>query len=85
MQAFCPGPTDSNFHQRAGGGIEQIPKFLHMTSGSVAEEFMKNLRKRKGPVVVPGRLNRFCVLIAKVLGLKIMAWFEGIPKMSRTN
>lgn len=83
VQAFCPGATISDFHNRAGGDTKKMPKFIMQTSQQVAKEFYKSLVNRVGPVKVSGRLNRFFVLQSRILGPKLMAMIQGSTKIEK--
>jgi short-subunit dehydrogenase len=83
VQAFCPGATHSDFHNRAGGDSNKMPTFIFQTSKQVAKEFWKGFKSKKGPVVVSGRLNRFFVFLSRVVGTKIMALIQGTSKVSK--
>lgn len=82
VQAFCPGATRSAFHEVAGGNTSEVPQFIFQTSEACAAEFMSALKKRKGPVVVSGRLNRVVTLVARIIGPKRMARIQGKNSMS---
>lgn len=82
VQAFCPGATKSAFHDTAGGDTSQVPQFIFQTSKACAAEFMKGLKKRKGPVVISGRLNRIFAYFSRILGPKQMAKIQGSNSMS---
>ena len=83
VQAFCPGATHSNFHASAGGDDRKMPQILFASPDGVAKDFMEGLRGRKGPILVSGNLNKVFVIMSRILGPKIMAFFQGFPKIPK--
>lgn len=54
VMALCPGMTQSQFHTRAGGDNAQIPSWASETPDQVVELAMRELARRKKPIVVSG-------------------------------
>lgn len=82
VQAFCPGPTSSSFHEVAGGNTRAIPSFMMQSCENVAEEFYAGLKSRVGPVVISGPTNRFWVVITRLLGPRFTALMQGSVSMN---
>jgi hypothetical protein len=64
LQSLCPGFTRTGFHQAPhfqDFATERLPKFLWMTAPQVVAESMRALEQGRGPIVIPGSLNRWIV------------------------
>jgi len=58
VMGFCPGVTQTNFHERAGGqASNHPPQYLVQTSDAVAKNIWRALQKRKEPTVISGTKN----------------------------
>ncbi len=62
---FCPGPTDTDFHEVAGGAKEDIPKAIRQTPEQVAKEFITFLRARRKPMGISGFQNRIMYFLQR--------------------
>lgn len=54
---FCPGPTETQFHERTGGQTKKMPAFMMQTSEEVAERIYAGLVARKRPTIISGSKN----------------------------
>lgn len=76
---FSPGATYTNFHNSAGGDKESFPKFVMQSPQDVAKEMVAALRKRSGPKVVSGGMNRAMLFFQRFMSrrmvVKMMAGF----------
>lgn len=61
VQAFCPGFTRTEFHQRAAMSTEIIPSILWMDAAVAVRASVEALERRAPTTVIPGWLNRFLV------------------------
>ena len=82
--AFCPGITASNFHQASGGDEGDYPKIMIQTPEQVAIEAVAALKKRSGPIAVPGAINRLILFSSRFMSRKqnvnIMGGFSPIKQ-----
>jgi len=58
VQALCPGFTRTEFQERAGMDVSQIPDFLWMEPEAVVDASLDALQSGAGPIVIPGALNK---------------------------
>ncbi len=73
VTTLCPGPTRSEFHQRAGTKrSEQVMTKWMMSAVEVAEAGYDGLMKGKR-IVIPGMMNKIGVGLAKVAPTKVSA------------
>jgi short-subunit dehydrogenase len=75
--AFCPGVTQTRFHESAGGSSDKFPKFICQTPIAVAKELIRALEKRNKPKVVSGRPNRFMLFFHRFLSRKMVVNMMG--------
>ena len=66
VTALCPGPTPTEFHQRAGIGLSRLTKRNLLETETVARMGYRGLMRNKA-VVIPGWNNRLCLLALRVL------------------
>lgn len=66
VTALCPGPTDSEFRDRARMGNTRLFKQGKMTSARVAEVGVEGYRAGHA-IVVPGLRNRFSAQMARLM------------------
>jgi short-subunit dehydrogenase len=71
VSVCCPGPTDSNFGQRAGAKHSSAFR-MPMSSSKVAQITYRKLMHGEG-LIVTGKRNRLLTLIASILPKKISA------------
>lgn len=67
---FCPGATDTNFHQTSGADKGSIPRALLQTPEQVARELINALELRQKPRVISGSMNRFIIALQKLMSRK---------------
>ena len=77
VTCLCPGPTPTEFGDRAGAIDRDPPNLLTQTAAFVAEEGYRGLMRGKR-VVVPGAINKFIAffltrLVPKSLVLAVLA------------
>lgn len=77
VMAFCPGATESEFHKRAGGKENEIPKIFLQTSNQVVQLAFNAFKKRKKPTVVSGPLNHFLTSFHRVLSRRMLVTLMG--------
>lgn len=63
VQAFCPGFTRTEFHQRAEMSTSIIPAVLWMDVESTVRASVEALERRRPTTVIPGRLNRLLAFL----------------------
>ncbi len=81
VQALCPGPTETEFHQRA-----RSPRRTGLPVMSCAEVVDLSLRKLGGgPVVIPGWRNRLMVGILRALPSSIRMRILGMASRVGRN
>ena len=61
VQAFCPGFTRTEFHQRAEMSTSIIPSVLWMDAAVAVRASVEALERRAPTTVIPGWLNRVLV------------------------
>lgn len=66
VQAFCPGFTRTEFHQRAAMTTEIIPAVLWMDAATAVRASVEALERRRPTTVIPGLLNRVLVMLLHV-------------------
>lgn len=66
---FCPGVTDTAFHETAGGNLpaKMYPRFIIQTPRQAAEELYRALEKRRKPRAVSGVMNRLMLFFYRFL------------------
>jgi len=85
VTALCPGPTETNFENRAsaGAGIKAFKKFGKLpTAKQVAEYGWESMMKGK-TVALHGKMNRLLVFLIRFLPRKTVANIAG--KMQATE
>lgn len=79
VTALCPGPTRSEFQERAGMGKVALFSYACMDSRPVAEKAYRALMKNKA-IVIPGFLNKLLSfstrLSPRFLTTKIAMWLQ---------
>ena len=79
VTALCPGPTETNFENRAstGTGIKAFKKFGKLpTAKQVAEYGWKKMMKGK-TVAIHGRKFRFLIFLTRFLSRKMVVNITG--------
>lgn len=76
VMALCPGVTRTKFHTRAGGKAEQVPTWLSQTPDQVVEIALKQLARRKKPLVVCGP-QKWLILASRLLPRKVVVLLAG--------
>lgn len=80
VQALCPGLTRTEFQERAGLNVEQVPDFLWMSSETVVRESISALNTKR-VVVIPGFLNDISARLSAILpGNMVGKLAEGFMK-----
>ena len=80
VTALCPGPTETNFENRAstGAGIKAFQKFGKLpTARQVAEYGWKSMMKGK-TVAIHGGVNRLLIFLIRFLPRKTVANIAGM-------
>lgn len=85
ISVLCPGPTATDFHERAGmddvrmAGEGAVPR---MTAGQVAEAGYRGWREGRR-VVIPGALNRVGAVAARLapasVSMSLVDWLQREP------
>jgi short-subunit dehydrogenase len=75
--ALCPGPTSTEFFQRAGLKEGSVPNMFGETSEKVVGVAMRALAAGK-PLVVSGWKNQLMTAVVGVIPKRPMAWMAGI-------
>jgi short-subunit dehydrogenase len=79
ITVLCPGPTATNFENRAsaGAGIKIFQKFGKLpTAAQVADYGWKSMMKGK-TVAIHGRMNRWLIFFIRFLSRKMVATLAG--------
>jgi uncharacterized protein len=63
VQAFCPGFTRTEFHQRAAMSTEIIPRILWMDAAVAVRASVEAMERRRPTTVIPGFLNQLLVTL----------------------
>ena len=66
VQALCPGFTHSEFHQRMGAEVGNIPGWLWLSATSVVDTSLAALQRGWPVVCVPGVRYKLIVLLLRV-------------------
>jgi hypothetical protein len=66
VQALCPGFTHSEFHQRMGAEVGNIPGWLWLSATSVVDTSLAALQRGWPVVCVPGLRYKLIVLLLRV-------------------
>ncbi|MEM7115965.1 MAG: SDR family NAD(P)-dependent oxidoreductase [Chloroflexota bacterium] len=78
--ALCPGATRTSFHEAADGSHANYPEMILQTPKQVADEAVRALQKRHGPIVISGGMNRMLVgsqrLMSRKTAVNIMGGFS---------
>jgi hypothetical protein len=72
VTCLCPGPVDTDFHERAGTDARGGPGTLTMAPRTVARAGLRGLRRGE-TVVVPGLAMRLLVTLGGVLPRSVLA------------
>ena len=73
VMAFCPGPTESAFHQTAGAlprGAERS-----MLPASAVVEYALTQLERGAVIAIPGRANRFNIFFERFVPRRLVTRF----------
>ncbi len=68
VSVLCPGPVNTNFNNVAGVNFA----VKGISSDYVAEYAINKMFKNK-LIIIPGLINKFCVMASKLLPLKLLA------------
>ena len=66
VQALCPGFTRSEFHQRMGVEMGDLPGWMWMSATSVVDTSLAALERGRPVVCVPGLRYKLLVLLLRV-------------------
>lgn len=78
VQGLCPGLTRTQFVQRAGEiEHEQLLNLIAQTPEQVVDTSLRAMRRRRGPIVIPGFRNRFIVFLTWLLPRRLLLWLSG--------
>jgi uncharacterized protein len=77
VQTLCPGFTYTEFQQRAGIDISQIPTFAWMTPEAVVDASLRALQRRQ-VVCVPGLGNRLLALLMGAAPRRLVRRVSGL-------
>lgn len=79
VTVFCPGPTQTEFHERAGTPRLKILHSMMMDARLAAKIGYDGMRKGK-TTVVPGFRNKLIILVSRLLPKALMARIvSGLP------
>ncbi len=73
---LCPGPTATDFFQRAGVDEGSVPAVLSQTSEQVVRAALRAVAAGR-PFVVPGWSNKFLTLLVRVIPKALMSTLSG--------
>jgi short-subunit dehydrogenase len=76
VMALCPGITMTNFHTRAGGKDEQVPPWFSQTPEQVVDLALRELYRRKKPVVISGP-QRPLIFLSRFIPRKLVIILSG--------
>jgi uncharacterized protein len=71
VQALCPGFVRTEFHERAGIEMSQVPNALYVDVDHLVTSSLAALRENR-PVVIPGALYRTVALAAKLFPRSVL-------------
>ena len=69
VMVLHPGITRTDIYKKSGF-IKSTPRFITETPEQVVENAIKELKKRKKPIVISGRKNKFFVLLSRLFSRK---------------
>ncbi len=69
VMVLHPGLTKTDFFKKSGVN-RTIPKSLMMSPEKVVQIALKELKKRKNPIVIPGAKNKFIVFLTRFIPRK---------------
>jgi uncharacterized protein len=77
VSALCPGFTRSEFHDVLGTRdiVSRMPSWMWMEADEVVRFGIDSVTRRPPRVIaIPGRVNRFIVMVARKLPLRFSLW-----------
>lgn len=79
VQGLCPGMTKTQFIDRAAdlGEKKKLLDAISSRPEKVVDSSLRALRKRRGPILVPGFGNRFIALVSGLLPRRLLVWLSG--------
>lgn len=66
VSTLCPGPTDTDFHRRAGTTSSRLIRFVNMDAETCARIAYRDFMRGKR-LIVPGLMNRMGIISVKFL------------------
>jgi len=72
VMALCPGFTRTEFHQRAGMSVTDVPKFMWLDANRVAADAMRDF-KRGASVSIPGVQYKALATLTRLAPLSLTA------------
>jgi hypothetical protein len=77
VQALCPGFTRTEFQQRAGINVSQVPAVAWMTPEAVVDASLAALQRGE-LICIPGLSNRLLAMLASTMPRSITRRVSGI-------
>lgn len=78
VQALCPGLTRTKFMERAGQiGHERLLNLFTQTPEQVVDTSLRAMRRRRGPIVIPGFRNRLIAFVTWIFPRRWTVWASG--------
>lgn len=79
VQGLCPGLTKTQFMERAAGDMRHrdLLDFIAVEPGQVVRASYRAMLKQKGPIIVPGLLNKLTVLLLRLMPRKLSVLLLG--------
>ncbi len=84
VQALCPGFTRTEFQQRAGIDVSDIPSFAWMTAEEVVDASLTGLQ-RNDVICVPGLVNRAVATLVGVIPRPVTRRILGLAARRRAR
>lgn len=72
VMALCPGFTHTEFHQRMGASMDDIPRWMWLKADKVVKSSLKDLEKRKA-VSIPSIRYKILAVLAQYIPSSIVA------------
>ena len=78
VQGLCPGLTRTRFLERAGlDRYMSLMDLISTTPQRVVESSLRAMRRRRGPIVVPGLANAFLAMVCRFLPRRLLVSLVG--------
>ncbi len=77
VMSFCPGPTETLFHERTGGQTQKMPSFMMQTPEQVAARIIAAVKARRKPTVISGGKNAMLSSVHRYLSRRALVNMMG--------